>query len=224
MLRCWTLLHVRRLCGTAGVPHGGGRQHRTDQGLAHWSGRARRGPSCEVSTPTSPSGSPAQHPRQGPRPARLGRTAGAAAHLVMFIDEPSLIALTERTFPIGPLEGRPAVGHPRRYRARATAGLHCCGRRLSCCCNRVRRFFRYPSTVVGPSLPAAPWPTTSSAAAGSRGARCRLIGRSGPRSTGSGDNCRCCGATWSGPVAIRPGYGLRRSSRRPAGRGTDFPG
>ncbi len=50
------------------------------------------------------------------------------SHLVMFVDEPSLVALTERTFPIGPLEAIDLVsGTLADIETRATAGLHCCG-------------------------------------------------------------------------------------------------
>jgi hypothetical protein len=48
--------------------------------------------------------------------------------VVVFVDEPSLVALTERTFPIGPLEAVDLVsGTLAEIETRATAGLHCCG-------------------------------------------------------------------------------------------------
>jgi hypothetical protein len=50
------------------------------------------------------------------------------AQLVVFVDEPSLVALTERTFPIGPLEAIDLVsGTLAEIETRATTGLHCCG-------------------------------------------------------------------------------------------------
>jgi methionine synthase II (cobalamin-independent) len=50
------------------------------------------------------------------------------SHIVVFVDEPSLVALTERTFPIGPLEAVDLVsGTLADIETRATAGLHCCG-------------------------------------------------------------------------------------------------
>lgn len=50
------------------------------------------------------------------------------SHVVLFVDEPSLVALTERTFPIGPLEAVDLVsGTLADVETRATAGLHCCG-------------------------------------------------------------------------------------------------
>jgi methionine synthase II (cobalamin-independent) len=50
------------------------------------------------------------------------------SHLVVFVDEPSLVGLTERTFPIGPLEAVDLVsGTLADIETRATSGLHCCG-------------------------------------------------------------------------------------------------
>ena len=99
------------------------------------------------------------------------------SHLVMFIDEPSLVALTERTFPIGPLEAVDLVSGTladiERGRPRVcTAAVPPTG---SCCCSRAHRSCRCLSTAVAPSWPAAHWPTSSSVVAGSHGARCRPI-------------------------------------------------
>lgn len=50
------------------------------------------------------------------------------SHTVVFVDEPSLVALTERSFPIGPLDAVDLVsGTLADIETRATAGLHCCG-------------------------------------------------------------------------------------------------
>jgi hypothetical protein len=50
------------------------------------------------------------------------------AHLVVFVDEPSLVSLTQRSFPIGPLEAVDLLsGTLADIETRATTGLHCCG-------------------------------------------------------------------------------------------------
>lgn len=50
------------------------------------------------------------------------------SHVVVFVDEPSLVSLADRSFPIGPLEAVDLIsGTLADIETRATAGLHCCG-------------------------------------------------------------------------------------------------